>query len=71
MQAKDQYKFRSNSVQQRAQSPQHEVLRAFLFGAWQARLPKHPSKKPVTAKPCGTLGKTNLLCCVSEANTIH
>jgi hypothetical protein len=61
MQAKDQYKFRSNSVQQRAQSPQHEVLRAFLVGAWQVYLPKQTSKKPVTAKPCGALGKTKLL----------
>jgi hypothetical protein len=47
------------------------VLRAFLFGAWQACLPKHPSKKPVTAKPCGALGKTSLLRCVSAANTIQ
>lgn len=59
----------SNSVQQRAQSPQHEVLRAFLVGAWQARLPKHPSEKPVTPKACGALGQTNLLRCVSAANT--
>jgi hypothetical protein len=58
-------------IQSWAQSPQHEVLRAFLVGAWQARLPKHPSKKPVTPKACGALGKTNLLRCVSAANTIQ